>query len=505
MALIGMISMGAWAAQDFHFTVEHFSVDGDNPLSVEETRAILVSHEHKSHDLDTLRMVAKDLENAIRAKGHAFYRVVLPSQTIGKGSDVQIKVISFKLGEVQTDGNKHFDRDNILASVPHLQVNEVPDNEAISNDIKVANYHPNKKLALTFRQMENSDLIGANLKAKDQDPQSITATVNTRGSRDTGGFRTGMGYQYSNLFGLDHVIGANFMTSPDHVDGVKQYGLNYMLPIYKTRGWVSGYWAKSDVDSGAIGDFNISGSGEMGGVHYLQFLPRLKNYEHWLDVGWDDKLFNNSVVFGLAQLGTNVRSSPFSLGYRSTINSAGYQAGFNAQWNKNIVSGSFSDSAAYQGNRLGAKPDWDVWRYGGNLDFSLVDGWIWRHAYSGQYSQAPLIAAEQMGLGGLTTVRGYTERETGGDIANLYKTEVWTPQWLPGVNFLAFYDQSHRHLLDTPQSQKPTLWLRGVGLGARWQWQDSASVTLDLAHAIDDGPQTSSGSGRVHAQVMFRF
>lgn len=509
-----LIGLAAWALSGsagyadtaVRIAVEHFTVEGDNPLGAEETRTILSQYESQSHDLNGLQSTAKALESAIRAKGHAFYRVILPKQQLGKSHDVALKVVSFPLDEINVEGNRHYERDNILDSLPHLNVGEVPDNETVVNDLKVANYSPGKKLALVFRKMEGSGHLGADLNVRDQDPQSFNFTFNNRGTSSTGRFRLGLAYQHANLFGLDHVLNVNFMASPEDVAGIKQYGVNYMLPIYQTRGWLSGYWSKSDVDVGAIGDFNISGSGEMGGLHYLQFLPQVHGYEHWLDVGWDDKAFTNTVLFGQANVGSNVRSNPFSLTYRGEVGGGAYQAAFNAGWATNITGGADNDTAAYAASRIGAKPQWDVWRYGTNLDFRLYENWVWRQMYSGQYSGQALIPAEQLGLGGMMTVRGYSEREAGGDVANLYKSELWTPQWYPGVNFLAFYDQGHRYLYNAAASgQKSTAWLRSIGVGARWHWQDTVTTSVDLAQALDDSTQTQRYSGKVHAQIMIRF
>lgn len=501
---LSLISGGVTAEQEVRVTVEHFVVEGENPLDAEATRAILARFEQQSHNLDGLQTAAKALEEAIREKVNPFYRVILPKQNLGKSRDVALKVISYPLGEIKVEGNEHYDKDNILAGLPHLTLNSVPDNDAVVNDVKVSNYNPGKKLALTYHKLEGAGGLGADIQVKDQNPQSFSFSFNNRGTSSTGRFRLGVGYQHANLFGLDHVLNVSFSASPENVEGIKQYGVNYMLPIYQTRGWLSGYWSKSDVDVGAVGDFNITGSGEMGGLHYQQFLPQMKGYEHWVDVGWDDKLFTNTVLFGQENVGTSVRSMPVSVTYRSDINGATYHSSVNLGWAKNIQGGTLNDAAAYMGNG-GAKPDWDVWRYGMNMDFRLPASWMWRHQYSGQYSTQTLIAAEQLGLGGLSSVRGYSERETGGDVANLYKSEVWTPQWYPGVNFLAFYDQGHRFLYNPQPGQNSTEWLRSIGVGARWSWQNNVTTSVDLAQALDEGPQTKRHTGKVHAQVMIHF
>jgi hemolysin activation/secretion protein len=498
---------GAPPVKDIEFFVERFEVVGDNPLSPGKASEIVAPFAHKAHSLASLREIAKTLEQAIRDRGYSFYRVVLPPQTLESKAVVQLKVVAFRLGDISVEGNRHFSRENVLSSLPDLELGVSPNNETLAQQIKVANNHPQKKLGLTFRQLDKPDTIGAKVTVEDESPHQFTLMMNTRGSQQTGDFRIAAGYQYSNLWGLDHIVNVSYTTSPDHFDEVRQYGASYMLPIYPLRGWLSGYYARSDVDTGTIGGlFQVSGSGELGGVHYQQYLPRWKTYEHWLDIGWDDKLFNNSVVYGRVQdLGVDVRSRPFSVAYRGQLNWQRHHAGFEFGWAGNLGGGDDNTKAAYAGTRAGAKPDWDALRYGAFWDIGLPAAWTWRHSFTGQYSSDPLIPAEQIGLGGLTTIRGYRERETGGDIGHIYKTEIWTPQWLPGLNFLAFYDQGHRELHNPQPGEKDSLWLRSTGMGARWQWRDQLSVSVDLAYAFDRGTQTQPGSGRVHAQLLYRF
>jgi hemolysin activation/secretion protein len=489
------------------FPVERFEVVGDSPLNAKETSRILASFAGRTHSLGSLREVAKKLEQSIRERGYSFYRVTLPPQTLESNAVVQLKVVAFRLEEISVEGNRYFSKSNILASLPALKIGTSPNNETLAQQIKVANYHPQKKLGLTFQQIDKPDAIGTKINVEDQSPHQFTVMMNTRGSQGTGDYRLSAGYQYSNLWGLDHILNVSYTTSPDHFDEVRQYGASYMLPIYPLRGWLSGYYARSDVDTGTVGGlFQVSGAGELGGVHYLQYLPRWRLYEHWLDLGWDDKLFDNKVIFGRVQdFGVDVRSRPFSLAYKGQINWQSHRAGFEFGWAGNLDGGSDNTKAAYAGTRFGAKPDWDVLRYGAFWDMGLPGSWTWRHSFTGQYSSEPLIPAEQIGLGGLTTIRGYREREVGGDSGHLYKTEIWTPQWLPGLNFLGFYDQGHRELHNTQPGEKNTLWLRSTGLGARWQWKDQFTVSVDLAYAFDRGLQTKPGSGRVHAQMAYRF
>lgn len=517
LLIAGLALAGAVSAADIRFRVERFEVAGENPLTNEETQAVLAGFAQGSQDLNGLNEAAKALEQAIREKGVAFHRVVVPPQKLGEGGVVQLKVVVYKLGEVVVEGNKHYSNKSVLGSLPSLRLGEVPDNDAIVQDLRVANNHPNKKLNLTYKQKAKTESLSAKVNVEDDRPEHFSFMMNTRGTRDTGGYRMALGFQHADFLGLDHVLNVNFAFSPDHFDEIKQYGFSYQLPVYATRGWVTGYWLRSDSDAGNIaGLFDVSGSGDIGGVHYTQYLPKWKSYEHWLDVGYDDKTFNNHVLFGRLQkqdLGVSVVSRPISLTYRNEMTWEFLRGGFNIGWARNLNGGPGNTDVIYARSRSGAKDDWDVWRYGAFLDVSLPAEWTFRNQLSGQYTDEPMIAAEQLGMAGMTTVRGYQEREVAADIGNIYRGEVWTPQWVPNVNFLAFYDHASGKMLKTLQGQKESLLLRSAGLGGRYNLHNNFVVAVDLAYAFDDarttvtGPMTgtSSGSGKVNAMLYYRF
>ncbi|MBM3202825.1 ShlB/FhaC/HecB family hemolysin secretion/activation protein [Candidatus Woesearchaeota archaeon] len=493
--------------QAIEFAVGQFDIHGNNPLEAAETTRLLSGFTHKKHTLASLRNVASTLEKHLHERGYAFYRVILPPQTLDQAGTIRLDLQALRVEDIAVEGNRHFSRDNILASLPPLRLHQTPDNDRLATAIKLANQHPHKQISLTFHPLEKSEHPGARIAVKDTSPHEFLWMMNTRGSAQTGDFRMMGAYQYSNLFGLDHIINVNYTLSPDHFDEVRQYGASYQLPLYRVGGWLSGYYARSDVDAGTVGGlFDISGSGEMGGVHYRQALPRWHRYEHTLEAGFDDKHFNNDVIYGRVQnVGTDVRSRPFSLTYRGQFGLDGLRAGWDIGWAGNLGGGDDNHRLAYDATRKGARPDWNVVRLGAYWDIGLPLDFTWRNAISGQYSSDLLIPAEQLGLGGLTTVRGYREREAGGDSGHLLKTELWTPELLPGLHALVFYDQGHIELQRATTGEKPVTWLRSTGLGARWQWQQKLSLSVDLAHAFDRGYQTQPGSGRVHAQLMYRF
>jgi hemolysin activation/secretion protein len=271
----------------------------------------------------------------------------------------------------------------------------------------VANKHPTKQLQLTFKEGETEDTIDANIKVTEQPrPYQLSLSFNNTGSDKSGEYRLSGGVQYSNLWGLDHIINASYTLPPDHADTIEQYGGTYALPIYPLKGWLNMYYAWSGTDNGVVAtDLSITGAGEMMGIHYQQFLPKIEKYEHNLDIGIDSKHFINDIQFKKVQIGNNVRSLPLSISYKAEYPFEDFRSGYFIQWATNTGWGTDNTNTLYQKSRSSSKADWALFRYGLNLSTSF-DDWIITTSLSAQYTDQPLIAGEQIGIGGSFDVEG---------------------------------------------------------------------------------------------------
>jgi len=502
-----LINLSYAEPKPISFFVKSFSIQGDSPLDSKEREVLLKPYENKQYNLEQLQSVAKILEQKIRSEGYAFYRVVLPPQTLAS-EEIQLKIISFAINKIKVEGIKYFDKSNILHSLPKLKTGESPDTQALANALKITNRHPFKDLQLTFKQSdEMPDSIDAKVTVIEQRPYQAFLIMNNTGTDKTGEFRLTGAIQHGNLWNLDHQISASYTTSPDHLETVQQYGINYSLPIYALNSWLSAYYAFSDVDNGIIAnDFSVTGSGEMYGIHYQQFLPRIGRYEHSLDIGLDNRFFINDVKFLETPIGNSVRSVPVSLLYKGEYPWERAKIDFHVQWVGNTGWGGHNRQKHYQESRFGAEQDWHLLRYGTNISTHFKQ-WLFEFNFRGQYSDEPLISGEQLGIGGSYSIRGYDERETSADSGEVINLEIYTPRWY-GFNLLAFYDYGQGRQQSVLENEAKSWMLSSVGMGVRWQWKNAIFANVDVAHALDESVQvggTQLGTNRVHASLIFRF
>ncbi|HEY8034630.1 MAG TPA: ShlB/FhaC/HecB family hemolysin secretion/activation protein [Methylobacter sp.] len=513
ICLVSQTPCLAAAPPEFKFDVKHFSVEGLSPLSQSFIDEHFKPLQNRPYTLKELQEVSKVLEQIIHEQGYPFYRVIVPPQTLASG-DVKLQVISFTLGEIEVTGNKYFTRNNIIASLPILKKPESPNTQDLAEAIKVANKHPSKQIQVTFKPSKTPDKLDANVAVSERRPYQASLIANNYGTSSSGDYRLTGTLQYSNLWGLDHIVNGSYSTSPDHADTVQQYGGSYSMPIYQLKGWLSAYYANSSVNTGTVAtDLTVTGSGEMYGIHYQQFLPKLEKYEHSLDLGIDNRYFINDVQFQNTQIGANVRSAPFSVMYKGEYPWQNTHTGYYVQWVGNTDFGGHNTQAHYQAARLNAKQNWDLLRFGGNFSVG-VNEWIAQTTFTGQHSHSPLIAGEQLGIGGSFDVRGYDQRETGADSGQIVKFELTTPAW-PALsivdgqktNLFVFYDYGHGRLQSTTPGQVKDWNLSGTGIGARFQWREYFMGNIAFANALDtvENGTTKAGNNRIHANIVFKY
>jgi len=496
------------APEDIRFQVDQFILVGELPGEADTINQLLGNAQGKSYSLTSLQALSKRIEYILHDDGYTFYRVILPPQSLADGV-VNFKIIAYNLGAIEIIGNDYFDENNILRSMPALQKETPLNTHDLAETLKVANHHPAKQIYLTFKQSETEGKVDAEISVAEQRPYNISLIMNNAGTKDSGYYRITAAVQHNNLWNLDHSFNASYTTSPDHADSVIQYGFDYNAPIYPLKGWLSAYYVYSDIDTGIVaGGFNVSGTGEMYGISYQQYLPRIENYEHWLTAGLDNRFFDNNIQFEFQEIGTDVRSTPFHLGYRAEYPWKSTLFSYNVQWLRNVGYGSYNSALDYNLARLGADNNWDAFRYGFDIS-SYLGEWLFKLNFNGQHSPDLLIPGEQIGLGGTYSVRGYQERETSADSGQVLRLEVNTPHWY-GIYLASFFDYGHgRQTATLPE--EPSEWNIGsLGFGGRWQWRNYIFVSVDLAFALMDAPQTQeqntrAGDNRVHASIILRY
>ncbi len=125
------------------FTINGFNITGENPLADGETSRVLAPFLRADATLETLQKATTAVEAAMRDKGFALHRVVLPPQEIGV--TVTLNIVKFAIGTVTVEGNSNYTSDNIRASLPELVEGTAPNFNKLAVQSAIANESQGKQ------------------------------------------------------------------------------------------------------------------------------------------------------------------------------------------------------------------------------------------------------------------------------------------------------------------------------------------------------------------------
>ncbi len=493
------------------FTIKGFNITGENPLADGDTSRVLAPFLRADATLDTLQKATAALEAALRDKGFALHRVVLPPQDVG--ATVTLNIVKFVIGTVTVEGNSSYSNDNIRASLPALVEGTAPNFNTLAVQTAIANESQGKQVQVTLKEGQLADKIDAKIAVKESKPWNFSLGLANTGSNATGNDRLTLAGGHANVFGLDHQFVGAYTTSLERSADVKQLGLNYRTPFYRAGGVLGLSLTRSDV-VGNFGDFSSTGAGETLGLNYSHYLAPHGGYRSFIIVSLDDKLFKASEINGVA-VQTGRRSRPLTLGYNARVESDTSVWGYSTDLAFNLDSGADNNLAAYltEDARI-TTSNWRALRGAGNYLTSFAGGWLWSVRGQFQYSADALISGEQFGLGGASSVRGAGERPIAGDSGVLASTEVSTKELMPGLRVLGFVDAGWLSNNNSNGNPKPSSdSLSSVGLGLRFSSKSGFAVSADYGRIISGSllpfvpnsgiPQT--GDSKFHINFSARF
>lgn len=497
------------------FAIDRYEVVGDTKLGAAPIAQLLTPFTGKARHFSDVQSAIDALEGAYRARGLNLVRVSLPEQELNQGS-VRLVVTETRLRKVQILGNTQFDVANIRRSVPGLVEGQTPHITQISSSLRLANENPAKKTTIALQSAPNDDEVDATLQVVEQKPWMAGLSLDNAGSEATGKTQLTAQFQHFNVAGLDHTLSLQYTTTLEQPNRVGVYGVGYHIPLYAWGDALDFYGSYSDVDSGTVsaGAFSLQvrGKGSVVGGRYTHNLPRGERYTSRISIGLEQKAFQNNLGFQGVQLGRDVTVRPVSAIYSGDWTHATGNTNYYLMGVRNIPGGDHGGEADFSGNRVGASTSYSLLRYGLSHTQQFVSDWQIRAALNGQISRDALVAGEQFGAGGATSVRGYNERAASDDQGHVFNLEAYTPALCSGTTpsalqcrMLAFYDAATLSRNNALPGERSNTSLSSIGLGLRLGMGRYLTAQVDVGHALADSDTQSKGSTRTHLKLNLAY
>ncbi len=495
-------------AQDsLKFEIRSYRIDGNTLLQPAAIERVLAPFVGRHKDFGDVQRALEVLQDLYPQSGFAGVQVTLPEQELDRG-DVTLRVVEPRIRQVLVEGNEHFSAENARRSVPALAAGQSPRTHEISASMRVANENPAKQSAVLLRPGGKDGEVDAVIRVADVPPLRYSINFDNTGNEETGRFRTGFAVQHANLFDRDHVLTAQYITSPQDTNDVEVYGIGYRIPFYEIGDSIDLIAGYSTVDSGTVQNlFDVSGQGAVYALRYNYNLRKLGDIEHRFVFGADYRAYQNLVtpIGGNFNFVPDITVHPLSVTYGALLRQEAREFSLYLSILQNIPGGNDGTDETFKASRVDARAAYRMWRMGAVVNGSFLKDWQFRVRLDTQYTRDALIAAEQFGLGGAESVRGFNERYTSNDKGYRSNWEIYTPELgsvfgLDKAKFhlLTFYDTGHV-VRNSPQpGELESVSLDSAGFGMRLNYGTNLTFKADFAQVLHDGTQTGVPAGRTY-------
>lgn len=508
------------------------SLDGKTGVLIEpevitgraELQNYLQTRIDKPLSMNDVNAICDRIVSEYRRAGRPVMDAVVPEQDITDGL-LKIEIVEGRLGRVLVEGMRDPAASKHVASEVRIQPGRPIESAVLLEDVDWLNRRsPFQRYQVFFEKGANIGETDVVLHAATQRyPLRVYSSFENTGSNSTGNDRLVAGFNWGDAFGLglDHQL-AYQASSDDEIRRFQSHGLSYTVPLpWRHLATVSGTWSRSTPD---FEDARFDSSGESWQLSGRYEIPLRSGdaFEGRLDqsltFGVDFKRTNNDLEFGGQQVFARAAETvQFLAQYRFELPSSDGSTSGRVQL---VVSPGYLTSAntesAYDAARAGSEPTYAYLSAALDRQWKLDHGFTFYFRSQAQVSSGPLLSAEQLGIGGSDSVRGYRERALNSDVGLLTSVELESPGVKPlgllglkdipeDLRMFLFADAGVGWNFQADDSNPSSVGALSLGPGLRYRLSEYGTVDLSYGlrladHGVDDGDD-----GRAHFRLSATF
>ncbi len=464
--------------------VDRFEFEGNTAFSDRELAE--VTQQFAGREITFAELIAAEaaVTQKYVAAGYINSGAVIPAnQTFPKeGGVVKIRIVEGGLDEIQITGNRRLNsnyvrsrleratrrplnRDRLLEALQMLQLDPLIAN--ISAELQAGSRPENSRLEV---------------RVKEANSFSAEVFADNNRSPSVGSFRRGVRINQANLLGL----GDGLEVSYANTDGSNEFNGSYTVPVNARNGTIG--FAASAASTNIIEEpfdaVQIEGKSRTYELTYRQ--PILEKPDRTLALGLsfsrqESDTFLSGERFALSAGAndrgeTRVSAVRFFQEYVQRSSRQVFAARSQFSVGTNFLGATANDS--------GPDSSFLAWRGQAQYVRLLAPETLLIVRSDIQLADRPMLSLEQIGIGGVQSVRGYRQDLLLTDSGAIASAEVRIPVWrVPEIQGLLqvapFIDfgvgWNHSEEKPNPDSDK----LLGAGLGLVWQMGDRLNVRLD--------------------------
>lgn len=479
------------SAQQGRVTIKDFTFEGNTQLSAEKLKAELQDLQGQNLTFDELKGAADRITDLYRKEGFFTVRAALPAQNIS-GGVVKLNIIESKLGKITIQGNERYRTEFLKWWTEPLEDMDIPDSKLVQRQILLLNEFPDLAVTTIVEASDDPSTVDLTLDVADDLPTHFSVDYNNFGGRFTGRNRIGATLDFGDLSGHGDRLTLRGLRSLAS-KGVTVGTLNYSVPINNEGTKVSMLASNAAYAVGRdLGILDIRGDAIVAGAFVSHPLVRTPDWNVDINGGL---LYQNIEDTILGSTLSRDRLREFIFGITTDWRDDTGRNYFGARMTQDLgtgLGGMRPDDPLSSRQAGGGFHKW-------NLDLARI------HAFNKQtygvlraqhqFATRVLPNAEQYGLGGIDSVRGYTQAAYLGDAGYAVSAEVryqpLTGENLDLLSLAAFVDHGGAYLKRPAVGEINNVSLTGAGVGVRLNLPDQTYLRADIGWPIGNNAITN--------------
>ncbi len=471
--------------------VHKIQLKGNRALPTSEFEDLLAPWEGRVVTFDQIRRLSEEIVGRYREHDYLTVSTYLPEQDLTSGT-LTIRVVEAQIGTVSVEGNRFYSDDYLRwmfePALGEGGDTDLPRNSAVQRQLLLMNDQRDLNVRSVLREGSKEGEVDVVLQVSDSRPLHFGIDYNNLGSRTTGEHRLGATFQWGNLSGRGDTLSLRYVNSGllnADTDGVNLFMVGYQTPLNNVGTTFDLSYANSAFQVGQeFQVLDIRGRADVIRALVRHQLIRSVDANLVLEGGFIYQDIENRIL-GQALSEDRLREAIFGLSGDWGEGQARNYGSFRLTQDLGSALGGMSPGDPLSSRGAG----------GGftkmNFDLSRVQG-LSSSAYlvlrgTQQTAFAPLPYAEQYGLGGIGSVRGYSQSAYLGDSGYSLSAELrFAPlaEHRELFEIGGFIDHGGAYVKNPLPGELPNAHLTGAGVTMQFRLPEQTFIRADIGWPI---------------------
>ncbi len=490
------LTLSVWAQppQGAKVKVDSFDIEGMKTLDTQAAQDVLADYLGKELTLEELQRAAEAVSELYRENDYFTVTAFLPEQKLDDGS-VTIQVVENSLNDVSIEGNTRYSTEYIrwmIKPVLDKSGDAPPKRADLQRQLLLLNDQMDLNVRSVVKETGTPGQVDLALQVDDSLPTHLTLDYNNLGADFTGRNRLGATFEWGNLTDRADVLSLRYVESDllnADVSGVDLFFASYDTPLNNHGTRLNFSYANSAFQVGRdLQILDIRGRANVLSV--LADHPIIRGTDSNLNVngGFIYQDIENSIL-GTQLSEDNLREIVLGVTGDWSDDSGRNYGGARLTQDLGTLLGGNAPNAVGTSRLAGGgftKLNFDlarVQRVSDSTYFTL------RGANQTAFQSLPF--AEQYGLGGISTVRGYIQSAYLGDNGYNANAEF---RWAPLkdnrdlLELGVFLDHGAANIKRTLPGEISNVSLTGAGVGVHLRLPEETYIRAEVGFPIGNSP-----------------